>query len=285
MAQRIRCLTGRLLHDVSRFARPDAELLARQFTAVVGAAAAAPGTTVGHLPLLTAPARVSEADCEPTTLASMLRATAAAFPDRHAVTDGESTLTYRELDERSDASARRMSDEEGIGPEDVVALPPTRSIERVVQLWAVAKTGAAFGEHDHRSTRGSKSLVDAASAVDALAYVITTSGSTGTPKQVAVTHRGLAALAAEARRRYRVGPGDRVLHGYDPAFDAALLEMLLAHTSGATLVVAPPDVFRGSAAARSSAPTAGHSLPLHPRGTRDARRRGPRPLAGRGQRR
>ncbi|MBM4670380.1 hypothetical protein GS448_26165 [Rhodococcus hoagii] len=42
-------------------------------------------------------------------------------------------------------------DEEGIGPEDVVALPPTRSIERVVQLWAVAKTGAAFGEHDHRS--------------------------------------------------------------------------------------------------------------------------------------
>ncbi|NKS03385.1 amino acid adenylation domain-containing protein [Rhodococcus hoagii] len=239
-------LTGRLLHDVSRFARPDAELLARQFTAVVGAAAAAPGTTVGHLPLLTAPARVSEADCEPTTLASMLRATAAAFPDRHAVTDGENTLTYRELDERSDASARRMSDEEGIGPEDVVGLPPTRSIERVVQLWAVAKTGAAFGAHDHRSSMGSKSLVDAASAVDTLAYVITTSGSTGTPKQVAVTHRGLEALAAEARRRYRVGPGDRVLHGYDPAFDAALLEMLLAHTSGATLVVAPPDVFAGA---------------------------------------
>ncbi|NKS69123.1 AMP-binding protein [Rhodococcus hoagii] len=201
---------------------------------------------MGHLPLLTAPARVSEADCEPTTLASMLRATAAAFPDRHAVTDGENTLTYRELDERSDASARRMSDEEGIGPEDVVALPPTRSIERVVQLWAVAKTGAAFGAHDHRSSMGSKSLVDAASAVDTLAYVITTSGSTGTPKQVAVTHRGLAALAAEARRRYRVGPGDRVLHGYDPAFDAALLEMLLAHTSGATLVVAPPDVFAGA---------------------------------------
>ncbi|MBM4480722.1 AMP-binding protein, partial [Rhodococcus hoagii] len=61
-----------------------------------------------------------------------------------------------------------------------------------------------------------------------------------------MTHRGLAALAAEARRRYRVGPGDRVLNGYDPAFDAALLEMLLAHTSGATLVVAPPDVFAGA---------------------------------------
>ncbi|MBM4670388.1 hypothetical protein GS448_26225 [Rhodococcus hoagii] len=40
-------LTGRLLHDVSRFARPDAELLARQFTAVVGAAAAAPAPPWG----------------------------------------------------------------------------------------------------------------------------------------------------------------------------------------------------------------------------------------------
>ncbi|MBM4508933.1 AMP-binding protein, partial [Rhodococcus hoagii] len=206
MAQRIRWSDGRLLHDVSRFARPDAELLARQFTAVVGAAAAAPGHHRGHLPLLTAPARVSEADCEPTTLASMLPATAAAFPDRHAVTDGESTLTYRELDERSDASARRMSDEEGIGPEDVVALPPTRSIERVVQLWAVAKTGAAFGEHDHRSTRGSKSLVDACVGRRRARLRHHDARLHRHPKQVAVTHRGLAALAADARRRYRVGP-------------------------------------------------------------------------------
>ncbi|WP_258008882.1 condensation domain-containing protein, partial [Rhodococcus sp. ENV425] len=36
-----------------------------------------------------------------------------------------------------------------------------------------------------------------------------------------------------------------VLQGYHPAFDAALLEILLAHTTGATLVVAPPEVYAG----------------------------------------
>ncbi len=60
-----------------------------------------------------------------------------------------------------------------------------------------------------------------------------------------MTHRGLAPLAAEVAERYRVEPGDRVLHGYSPEFDAALLELLLAHTTGATLVVAPPDVYAG----------------------------------------
>ncbi|MFC9517869.1 amino acid adenylation domain-containing protein [Nocardiaceae bacterium NPDC056970] len=236
-------LTGRLLHDSLRFAGSDAEVLARQFTAVVEAVASAPDNTVGRLPLLSAPARGDEPDCEPATLASMLRATAAAHPDRIAVTDGENSVTYRELDEQSDESARRMTDQ-GIGPEDVVAIPAARSIERLRQLWAVTKAGAAFGPHDVRSELPVE--FGSAPPVDSLAYVITTSGSTGTPKQVAVTHRGLATLSAEVRRRYRVGPGDRVLHGYDPAFDAALLEVLLAHTSGATLVVASSDVFAGA---------------------------------------
>lgn len=237
-------LTGRLLHDVSRFGDTDAATLARQFGAVVAAVAAAPETTVGRLPLLTAPVRTEEPAGPPVPLATMLRATAARYPDLVAVTDGENSLTYRELDEQSDEAARRMRDD-GIGPEDVVAIPAVRSIERLRQLWAVTKAGAAFGPQDRRAAlRGAPS--HSAEAVDALAYVITTSGSSGTPKQVAVTHRGLVTLVAEARRRYRVGPGDRVLHGYEPAFDAALLEVLLAHTSGATLVVAPPDVFAGA---------------------------------------
>ncbi|RVW00523.1 amino acid adenylation domain-containing protein [Rhodococcus spongiicola] len=53
------------------------------------------------------------------------------------------TLTYRELDERSTRMARQLI-EEGVGPEDVVALGLTRSIEFVEAVWAVAKTGAAF---------------------------------------------------------------------------------------------------------------------------------------------
>uniref|UniRef100_UPI002454FEA1 non-ribosomal peptide synthetase n=1 Tax=Nocardia carnea TaxID=37328 RepID=UPI002454FEA1 len=58
-----------------------------------------------------------------------------------AGTSGE--LTYAELDERSNRLARLLIDR-GIGPEDVVAIGIARSLESVIAVWAVAKTGAAY---------------------------------------------------------------------------------------------------------------------------------------------
>ncbi|HEY9315772.1 amino acid adenylation domain-containing protein [Williamsia sp.] len=81
--------------------------------------------------------------------------------------------------------------------------------------------------------------------IDDPAYVIYTSGSTGLPKGVVVGHRGLAALAAEQIRRYGVGPGSRTLHFASPSFDASILELLLALASGATMVIAPTDIYGG----------------------------------------
>ncbi|MGW0007973.1 amino acid adenylation domain-containing protein, partial [Nocardia grenadensis] len=52
-------------------------------------------------------------------------------------------LTYAELDERSNRLARLLI-ARGIGPEDLVAIGITRSIESVVAVWAVAKTGAGY---------------------------------------------------------------------------------------------------------------------------------------------
>ncbi|MFE3445132.1 amino acid adenylation domain-containing protein [Nocardia sp. NPDC059180] len=52
-------------------------------------------------------------------------------------------LTYTQLDESSSRLARDLI-ERGIGPGDVVALGFTRSIESVLAVWAVAKTGAAY---------------------------------------------------------------------------------------------------------------------------------------------
>ncbi|MGK8557862.1 non-ribosomal peptide synthase/polyketide synthase [Nocardia gipuzkoensis] len=77
------------------------------------------------------------------------------------------------------------------------------------------------------------------------AYTIYTSGSTGTPKGVVVTHEGLANFAAEQRERYRVDADSRVLQVASPAFDAVLLEALMAHAACASLVVSPPEVFGG----------------------------------------
>ncbi|MCA2207594.1 non-ribosomal peptide synthetase [Nocardia rosealba] len=77
------------------------------------------------------------------------------------------------------------------------------------------------------------------------AYVIYTSGSTGRPKGVVVTHTGLAGLVAAARERYAVDASARVLHVCSPNFDVSVLELLVAFNSGATLVVAPPQVYAG----------------------------------------
>ncbi|MGV9409270.1 amino acid adenylation domain-containing protein [Nocardia sp. NPDC003693] len=60
--------------------------------------------------------------------------------------DGEATLarlSYAELDERSTRLARRLI-ERGVGPEDLVAIGIRRSLESVVAVWAVAKSGAGF---------------------------------------------------------------------------------------------------------------------------------------------
>ncbi|MEU5844166.1 amino acid adenylation domain-containing protein [Rhodococcus sp. NPDC047139] len=226
---------GTLVFDAARFSGRSAELLATRFTELLGALSSAPESVVGEVALDTpAPALEGASPAPARTLPEMLRATAAVHPDREALCgDGES-LTYRELDEQSDELADRLR-ADGARDGRIVHIDAPRSVDYICTLWAITKTGAAF---THSRNAGETCL-------PGTAYVVSTSGSTGAPKRVAVTHRGLAPLADEVAKRYQVGPGDRVLHGYSPEFDAALLELLLAHTTGATLVVAPPEVYAG----------------------------------------
>ncbi|MGW4355670.1 amino acid adenylation domain-containing protein [Nocardia sp. NPDC004582] len=79
----------------------------------------------------------------PRTLADIMADAVAANPDGLAVICGDRSMTYRELDARAERVARRLA-AAGARPETLVAVGIPRSIESVVAVWAVARTGAAF---------------------------------------------------------------------------------------------------------------------------------------------
>jgi amino acid adenylation domain-containing protein len=73
------------------------------------------------------------------------------------------------------------------------------------------------------------------------ACVICTSGSTGQPKAVIVPHGAISALVPDANY-LSFTPDDRVAYESNPAFDAVLIEIWGALTSGATLVVVDREI-------------------------------------------
>ncbi|MFC9156620.1 non-ribosomal peptide synthase/polyketide synthase [Streptomyces bauhiniae] len=96
------------------------------------------------------------------TIADLLAAQAARTPDARALVCGERTLTYAELDAAVNRLARLLI-ERGAGPERIVALGLPRSLDTVVALFAVLRTGAAYLplELDHPADRLSGMLADA----------------------------------------------------------------------------------------------------------------------------
>ncbi|MGW5354054.1 non-ribosomal peptide synthase/polyketide synthase [Streptomyces sp. NPDC004031] len=96
------------------------------------------------------------------TVADLLAAQAARTPRARALVFGERTMTYAELDADVDRLARLLA-ARGAGPERTVALGLPRSLDTVVALFAVLRTGAAYLplELDHPAERLSLMLADA----------------------------------------------------------------------------------------------------------------------------
>ena len=92
--------------------------------------------------------------------------------------------------------------------------------------------------------------------------MIYTSGSTGTPKGVVVTHAGIAALAASHVEHLGVTAQSRILQFASLNFDASLWEIVMALTSGAALVLSPPESLSGAALRTVLAEAAHHTCDL-----------------------
>ncbi|TDB99091.1 non-ribosomal peptide synthetase, partial [Actinomadura sp. 7K534] len=133
---------------------------------------------------------------EPAVVPELFEAQAARTPGAPAVTHGDTTLTYRELDERANRLAHHLI-ARGVGAEDFVALALPRNADLVVAALAVLKAGAAYQPVDlaYPPGRIAYMLEDAAPAC-----VITTSGADlpGATPRVPLDGLDLAAYPATA---------------------------------------------------------------------------------------
>ncbi|MEU6234713.1 amino acid adenylation domain-containing protein [Kitasatospora sp. NPDC047058] len=167
-------IAGFLEYRTDLFDAATVQALADRLARLLTAAASAPETAIGLLPL-TSPEERRRALVEwngtpvtstpGATLAELFEAAALANPEATAVSYGGATLDYRELAARADRLARLLA-ARSIGPGTIVALALPRSPDLVVALLAVAKSGAAYLplDPDYPADRLAYMLADAAPA-------------------------------------------------------------------------------------------------------------------------
>ncbi|WP_407661893.1 amino acid adenylation domain-containing protein [Mycobacteroides immunogenum] len=217
-----------------------------------------------------------------TSIPELFAAQVARAPEAVAITCGERSWSYGELD----ATANRLANHlvtRGARPGERVALLLPRTGEAIAAILAVLKTGAAYLPIDpaHPDSRVEFVLGDAAPiaavttaellprlaasgvsaididdpavsqqsaaalpvpAVDDIAYIIYTSGTTGAPKGVAVTHRNVAQLLESLDAELALGQVWTQCHSL--AFDYSVWEIWGALLYGGRLLVVPDAVVR-----------------------------------------
>ncbi|WP_157556936.1 non-ribosomal peptide synthetase, partial [Nocardia acidivorans] len=173
------------------FTEATAARFAAALRRMLEAVAAAPDTTVGAIDLLGADLReqvltewnATDHPLAPVTLVDLVDTQVAATP--HAVAlltaEGETTLTYAEFDARVNRLARHLI-ATGVGPENTVVLALRRSLDLVIAMYAVVKSGAAYVpiDPDHPADRITHIIETAAPAA-----ILTTSDGDASPRSAA----------------------------------------------------------------------------------------------------
>ena len=214
------------------------------------------------------------------TIVSLFRAQAAARPEAPAVSYEDITLTYGELDRLTDRLASAIA-ARGLGHEDVVSILIGRSQMMAVTALGALKAGCAYqpldpsypqerlnfmvqdasarlliAEKDLRPLvkdyKGPVILTDEIAglgegpvpegpAPESLFILLYTSGSTGVPKGCMLEHRNLVNFCAWYRNYYDLTPDCRVAAYASFGFDACMMDLYPALTSGASVYIIPEE--------------------------------------------
>ncbi|MCU0284949.1 MAG: amino acid adenylation domain-containing protein, partial [Acidobacteria bacterium] len=171
-------------------------------------------------------------------------------------------LTYLQLNEQSDRVAGVLIDR-GVQPDAIVGIMVERSIEMIIGILGILKSGGAYLPIDpgYPQERIDYMLKDSAASIlltndekkkdncqcsiannqlsmeNKLAYVIYTSGTTGKPKGVLVEHRNVVNTVTWFIMEHKIGIHTRMLQISDYTFDASVNQIFGALLSGAGLFI------------------------------------------------
>ncbi|MFD6273353.1 amino acid adenylation domain-containing protein, partial [Nocardia asteroides] len=216
-------ISGIFTYATDLFDHATVEGFVARFVRLLGAIVATPRTAVGDIELLAPAERTQILDTRnatgsrvdtAATLVSLLDASVAADPKSTAlVTDDGAQLTYAELDARVNRLARHLISL-GVGPEARVALALRRSVDLIVAMYAVAKSGGAYVP------------VDPDQAAERTSYILETAAP------VCVLTNAEAEFDTAVAPLVRIDELDLEALGAGPISDAERTEPLLpAHTA------------------------------------------------------
>ncbi|HLP62678.1 MAG TPA: amino acid adenylation domain-containing protein, partial [Candidatus Deferrimicrobium sp.] len=174
-------------------------------------------------------------------------------------------LTYRQLNEQSNRVAGLLI-EKGVLADNVVAIMMERSIEMIIGIFGILKSGGAYLpiDPDYPQERKQYMIKDSAAKIlltaneiaslsrecvfnshhslfinhhSYLSYLIYTSGSTGKPKGVMIRHRSVANLLYAMQSQYPFTGADVYLLKTSYTFDVSVTELFGWYLGGGKLAI------------------------------------------------
>ncbi len=199
------------------------------------------------------------------TLCQLFEQQAIETSDDIALICGEETITYKELDTKSNQLARYLRDK-GVKSDSIVGIMVERSFEMIIGIMGILKAGGAYlpidpeypedrisyiledsnttllltqskyidkvefvGEildlESKQAYTNEGTKIDNINSPKDLAYVIYTSGSTGKPKGVMIEHESAVNILTEMERNYPLTKEDVYLLKTSYTFDVSVTEI------------------------------------------------------------
>ncbi|HLP59309.1 MAG TPA: AMP-binding protein, partial [Candidatus Deferrimicrobium sp.] len=189
---------------------------------------------------------------------------------------GAMVITYHQLHEQSNRLAHLLL-EKGVGPDTIVAIMMERSVEMIIGILGILKSGGAYLPIDtlYPKERIDYMLKDSSTllllkllnnrltivddnvpmsssegtgqtylenSATSLAYIIYTSGSTGRPKGVLIQHRGIINFVYFQKELFNDEDYVKASQVASPGFDAMSFEIWPCLLRGAVLYIVPDEI-------------------------------------------